>query len=124
MYITGIEADKIDTIDDEMSLFSQVVIFFIIPIMCYFIGILFRHRFFRDDSDPSLGTQLAMGVFGTFFIVLPISGVSSVALTSSATPTTLAEITAYVVSMGVIMERGLLVHESISKRIDTARNAN
>lgn len=99
-------------INDSPPFFANILItvkLFIIPYGAYFFGIYIRNKYMPEKDSPNLRTLMILGVPVCLIIVSPIL---------IAAKESLATITyAYFLTVGIIMEHGMVVHETAIARI-------
>ncbi|QQS11869.1 MAG: hypothetical protein IPK81_20380 [Rhodospirillales bacterium] len=98
-----------------------------VPVLCYFMGICIWSKTLRKDTDPTLRQQLALGVAGVFVVVFPLLvGLSPTieALfrkSAEGDPTVWrSAMISYLVSLGIYVQQGLVVHEVVRRKIADA----
>jgi len=80
-----------------------------VPFAAYFVGIIVRKIALPGPNSPKLPRQLLLGVPFSLGIVSPILVVFS---------TEIGNLPACLVTVGLIMEQGMLVNETATKFID------
>ena len=81
-----------------------------VPFIAFFVGILVRKAALPGRNSPSLGCQLLLGVPVSLVIVSPL-----LAIFGQATH----DPSAYLLTVGIIMEHGMLVTETAVKQMQT-----
>jgi hypothetical protein len=79
-----------------------------VPFTAYFVGIIVRKLALSGPHSPSLRCQLLLGVPVSLVIVSPVLTVFGEAL---------HDLPAYLLTVGIIMEHGMLVTETATKHI-------
>ena len=79
-----------------------------LPFGCYYFGILVRKVVFPGSDSPPLFHQLLLGVPISLAVVSPLLPVFAKVL---------SDIPALLVTLGVIMEHGMIVNETATQRI-------
>jgi hypothetical protein len=80
----------------------------IVPFASYFLGIVIRKKALPGKNSPPLSHQLLIGIPVSLVVVSPMLPIIS---------KTIADTPAFLVSMGIIMEHGMLVNETITKHL-------
>ena len=96
----------------EPSLFLtylQIAAVWVVPYLAYFLGIYIRKRVFPGDGSPDLYEQLLLGIPVCLVVVSPMISALQKSFGSHA-PT-------YLFTVGIIMEHGMILHETASKHI-------
>src|SRR5438270_1655173 len=81
-----------------------------IPFMAFFVGIIVRKTALAGPNSPSLRCQLLLGVPVSLVIVSPLLAVFGQAI---------HDLSAYLLTVGIIMEHGMLVTETAVKQLQT-----
>jgi hypothetical protein len=79
-----------------------------VPFLAYFIGIVVRKLALPGPNSPSLRCQLLLGVPVSLVIVSPVLTVFGEAIHDAS---------AYLLTVGIIMEHGMLVTETAAKHL-------
>ena len=79
----------------------------VLPFAAYFAGIFIRRFAMPVASGPSLMCQCLLGIPVSLAVVSPFVPILSASLTAPG----------YLVTLGVIMEHGMLVHETAVARL-------
>lgn len=105
-------------VQDQLDALSQLLLafkLFVIPYGSYFIGIYVRNKWLPEEHSPSLSTLMIIGIPVCLVIVSPIL---------IAAEDSLATISyAYFLTVGIVMEHGMVVHETAIARINKAIKA-
>ena len=80
-----------------------------VPFFAYFLGIGIRKRVFPGKGSPPLVDQMLLGIPVCLIVVSP--------LISALQQSFGTHIPTYLFTVGIIMEHGMLVHETASKRV-------
>lgn len=80
----------------------------IVPFVCYFLGIIIRKTALPGKNSPPLKNQLLIGIPVSLVVVSPLLAVISNAL---------SDMGAFLVTMGIIMEHGMLVNETLTEHL-------
>jgi len=83
-----------------------------VPFLSYFFGILVRKVVFPGQQSPSLLHQLLLGIPVSLIVVSPLLPVLA------ATKTNLG---GFLVTLGIIMEHGMIVNETATKQFHDRR---
>lgn len=87
----------------------EVIMVWLVPYAAYFVGIAIRRYVFPVPNGLDLGRLLALGIPVCLIIVSPIiSGIRDSFSVNFPT---------YLFTVGIIMEHGLLVHETAINRL-------
>lgn len=87
----------------EPNYFVTNVISVCIPFLCYYLGIYIRKKVLPGQDSPPLSDQFLLGVPVSLVVVSPMLPVISASYSN---------VTALLVTLGVIIEHGMLVHET------------
>lgn len=79
-----------------------------IPFAAYFVGIIVRKMTLPGLNSPSLGCQMLLGVPVSLVIVSPLLAIFGEAVHNPS---------AYLLTVGIIMEHGMLVTETAVKQL-------
>lgn len=79
-----------------------------VPFVAYFAGIVIRKRALPGKNSPPLATQCLLGIPVSLVIVSPVLSIFHEVLHNPS---------AYLVSLGIIMEHGMLVTETAAKQL-------
>jgi hypothetical protein len=79
-----------------------------VPFAAYFIGIVVRKVALPGQNSPSLGCQMLLGIPVSLVIVSPVLTVFGEAIHDRS---------AYLLTVGIIMEHGMLVTETAAKHL-------
>ena len=105
-----------------MQLSFEQVLVWLLAFASYFLGIVIRKIAMPSPDAPSMAKQLLLGVPVSLVVVPVLSGVLQSAVQSSTTSSA-----AILVTLGLIMEHGMILNESIAKqlkeRLQTAASA-
>jgi hypothetical protein len=80
-----------------------------VPFMAYFIGIIIRKVALPGKDSPSLAKQLLLGIPISLVIVAPTLAILKNTLTT--------DLGTYLLTIGVIMEHGMIVTETALKHM-------
>src|SRR5262245_58269032 len=86
---------------------SNILIGFV-PFCCYYLGILIRKVVFPGDNSLPLSHQLLLGIPVSLAVVCPLLPVMKSAS---------GDFAAFGVTLAIIIEHGMLVHETASSRL-------
>ena len=81
-----------------------------VPFAAYFAGIVIRKLAMPGDNSPSLGCQCLLGIPVSLVIVSPVLTVFS---------NSIHNVSAFLLSVGIIMEHGMLVSETAAKHLQS-----
>ena len=88
---------------------SKIFFVFIgLAFTAYFIGIVIRKYTIPGKNSLPLSKQFLLGIPASLLVVSPLLSVLNVALSE--------------VTLGIIIEHGMLVNETITKKLDELRN--
>lgn len=87
---------------------------YLLPYAAYFLGIWIRNVWLPEPSSPPLKVLLMLGVPVALTIVTPILVAAQGSLVSLGY--------AYLLTVGIIIEQGMLVHETAISRLAEAGN--
>lgn len=93
----------------EPNLVLNSLVTFALPFLAYFLGIIIRKVALPGKDSPPLVHQLMLGVPMSMVIVGPSIAAVGNAVRSDAG--------AYLFIMGVLMEHGMLVQETVTKEL-------
>lgn len=79
-----------------------------VPFIAFFVGIIVRKTALAGPNSPSLRCQLLLGVPVSLVIVSPLLAVFGQAIHDAS---------AYLLTVGIIMEHGMLVTETAVKQL-------
>lgn len=96
-------------IQEPPSLLLQNVLVWVVPYIAYFLGIIIRKQALPGRNSPPLGHQMLLGIPIGLVVVSPSLTVFRA--------TVAADIAAYLLSIGIIIEHGMLVQEEATKRL-------
>ena len=96
-----------------------ILLIWILPILSYFGGICLRYYVFAEPSDWPFRHQMALGLFGALVVVVPMSGMLQAALDSM--DSSAASFASYLITIGIIVEHGMVMQETVRKRLMKAR---
>ena len=91
---------------------GQNLLVWVVPWIAYYLGIFIRKRVFPGKDSPSLVDQFLLGIPICLIVVSPLLLVLKGAILSS-----IDGVPAYLFMIGVIMEHGMVLHETATKRI-------
>lgn len=91
---------------------GQGLAVWVVPWLAYYLGIFIRKRVFPGPDSPSLVDQFLLGIPICLVVVSPLLHVLKDAILSSTDG-----VPAYLFMIGVIMEHGMVLHETATKRI-------
>jgi hypothetical protein len=100
---------------EPITLLNLVVI--ASPFLAFFIGIIIRKFALPKRDSPSILQQLLLGIPICLIVVGPLLPI----VQSSATS---ASLTAFLVTLGVIMEHGMIVPETAASHLNKLRKQN
>ena len=89
--------------------YLQIVAVWVVPYLAYFLGIYIRKRVFPGNNSPDLYDQLLLGIPVCLVVVSPMISALQKSF-GSHVPT-------YLFTVGIIMEHGMILHETASKHI-------
>jgi hypothetical protein len=95
----------------EPSVLLESVKFYLLCYAAYFIGIVIRNLSFPDAASPPLKKLLLLGV------PICLTVITSAVASLEKTITTPA---AYLYTIGIVMEHGMIVHETVISRVAEA----
>jgi len=98
-----------------IKLILWVVAVWILPFFAYFVGIVIRKKAIPGPDSPPLNHQLLLGIPICLLVVSPQLTIFNAVR---------ADVPAYLVSMGLIIEQGMLVQETVTRRIANLRQRN
>jgi len=78
------------------------------PFCCYFFGIFVRKKVMPGKDSPPLGHQFLLGIPVSLVVVSPLLPVYSAAI---------ANVPAFLVTLGIIIEHGMLVNETATAHL-------
>jgi len=97
---------------------SKIFFVFIgLAFTAYFIGIVIRKYTIPGKNSLPLSKQFLLGIPASLLVVSPLLSVLNVAL-SEVNPNPQSVL----VTLGIIIEHGMLVNETITKKLDELRN--
>lgn len=102
-------ADTVLAEPSQFWIYLQVVAVWVFPYLAYFLGIYIRKRVFPGDNSPDLYEQLLLGIPVCLVVVSPMISALQKSF-GSHLPT-------YLFTVGIIMEHGMILHETASKHI-------
>jgi len=79
-----------------------------VPFAAFFVGIVIRKTALPGKDSPALGRQCLLGVPVSLVIVSPLLNIFS---------DNLNQMTTYLATLGLVIEHGMLVMETATKRI-------
>ena len=91
---------------------GQNLLVWVVPWLAYYLGIFIRKRVFPGQDSPPLLDQFLLGIPICLVVVSPLLAVLEGAILSSSDG-----VPAYLFTIGVIMEHGMVLHETASRRI-------
>jgi hypothetical protein len=83
-------------------------ILFCVPFLCYYFGILIRKIALPGKESPPLGHQFLLGIPVSLVVVSPMLPVISASVSNTS---------AFLVTLGIIIEHGMLVNETATVHI-------
>jgi hypothetical protein len=86
----------------------------IAPFLCYFAGIIIRKIVLPGRNSPPLHHQLLMGIPVSLVVVSPLLPVIA---------NTISDPASFLVTMGIIMEHGMLVNETATHHLKKLRTS-
>lgn len=89
-----------------------------VPFICYYLGIIIRKLVVPGVNSPPLSHQLLLGVPVSLVVVSPMLPVLSAAYTGISA--TFSGASGVLVTLGIIIEHGMLVNESATSRLKEA----
>ncbi len=95
-------------VNDDVISITEILLIWIVPYSAYLFGIIIRKVVMPNPKSPTLFKQLLLAVPFCLIVVTPLLVTVEKSLT---------DLNTYLVSIGVIMEHGMLLHETIVKRI-------
>ena len=95
---------QLETFSDLLTAIAANVQLYIVPYGAFFAGIYIRRRYFADAETPPLSALLALGVMVCFVVVTPIIEAARMTLIEFGLP--------YLATIGLIMEQGMMPHET------------
>ncbi len=96
--------------EPNYSLNNFVVL--LLPFLCYYLGIFIRKIVFPGTNSPPLLHQLLLGVPVSLVVVSPLVPVLA---------KTISDLPAFLVSLGIIMEHGMLLNETATRHLSQLR---
>jgi hypothetical protein len=93
----------------EPSFIPQILLVWAIPFVAYFTGIFIRKVALPGKDSPPLKRQVLLGIPVALIGVSPMITILHEALSNN--------INAYLVTLGIIIEHGMLVQETITKHL-------
>jgi hypothetical protein len=96
-------------VEDVLTLIFLNVQLYVVPYAAFFAGIYVRGRYMAEKDTPSLKVLLVLGISVCLTIVTPIIDVYRERLMEFGLP--------YFATLGLIMEQGMVPHESPMSRL-------
>lgn len=90
---------------------GQIFLVWVMPWLSYYLGIYIRKCVFPGKGSPCLSHQFLLGIPICLVVVSPLLAVLKDAIFSDGGAP------AYLFMIGVIMEHGMVLHETATKRI-------
>lgn len=91
------------TVIDDGNFLLQNILVWIAPFAAYYFGILIRKYGFQNPESPPLTQQCLVAIPICIIVVMPFIGFLNSAISS--------DIPAYLTTMAVIMEHGMIMNE-------------
>lgn len=82
-------------------------ILLVLPFGAYYVGILIRYKLWGNPTS-SLGNQFLLGIPASLVVVSP--------LLVTVIPN-LSNVPAYILTLGIVMEHGMVVNETVMSRL-------
>jgi hypothetical protein len=95
-------------IQDSFAL--QIVAMWVLPFVAFYLGIVIKKEVFPGPNSPSLRKQLLMGI--------PVSLVVVSSLIAGIQEGIREHVPAYLFTLGVLMEHGMLVSETLAHQLE------
>src|ERR1043165_8391985 len=100
---------------NEPNLVLQSLAIWGVPFVAYFLGIIIRKVALPGSRSPSLLHQCLLGVPVGLVIVSPTLALVRTAITT--------DIGAYLFTLGILIEHGMLVQETATKQLQALKRA-
>ena len=97
-------------VNDNIVLARQILAIWVAPFVAFFLGIVIRKEVFPGPNSPPLPKQLLMGI--------PVSLIVVSSLITGVYDGIGEHVPAYVFTLGVVMEHGMLVSETLAKQLE------
>ena len=88
--------------------FMDNLLVILLPFSVYFLGIVIRRVALPGKDAPPLRSQFLLGIPVSLVVVSPMLPVFNSAM---------ADVTALLITLGVIMEHGMILNETITKHL-------
>jgi len=93
----------------EPNFLLQVIAIWVLPYLAYFMGACIRKAVLPGRDSPPLSHQLLLGIPVSLVVVSP--------LLTSLQHVIAADVSAYLINMGVIVEHGMLLQETLTRHL-------
>lgn len=97
----------------EPNYFISNLLNMCIPFLCYYLGIFIRKKVWPGKNSLSLGHQFLLGIPVSLIVVSPLLPVIDTAY---------KDIPALLITLGIIVEHGMLVNETLSTHLKNLIN--
>jgi hypothetical protein len=95
----------------EPNLVLQTLALWGVPFVAYYLGIFIRKKALPGMNSPPLMHQCLLGIPVSLVIVSPLLAILRAAIST--------DVGAYLLTVGIIMEHGMLVQETANKQLKT-----
>ncbi|MCP4684044.1 MAG: hypothetical protein GY867_01225 [bacterium] len=92
----------------EPNLLPVVLFVWLPPFLAYFLGIVIRNKAMPGEDSPPLSQQLLLGIPVSLVVVAPLVTVLHGSIQDPSV---------YLFTLGMIMENGMLVHETATRQL-------
>ena len=103
------EGSKMDTSVLPESWFGMIFLVWVVPYLGYYLGIIIRIIALARPDSPALLKQLLMGIPVCLVVVSPMIVTLHQSLNNFAI---------YLFTIGVIIEHGMVMHETLTRHLD------
>jgi hypothetical protein len=97
---------------NALTAIAQNVQLYVVPYAAYFLGIYIRRRYFPEPDAPSRRAIIALGVVVCLVFITPILEAARLKLLEFGFP--------YLATIGMVMEQGMVAHETAVSRLQKA----
>lgn len=94
---------------NEPNFLVQIVAVWVLPYIAYFTGMYIRKKVLPGPKSPSLSHQVLLGIPVSLIVVSP--------LLTSLRHVISTDLSAYLINMGIIVEHGMLLQETLTRHL-------